>query len=254
MTRSAIVIVTYNRLAVLKETLARVKEFTEGSYDLIVADDGSSDGSADYCRELGIRVVTGPNRGIAGNKNRGLYAAMHYTPAEVIFLLEDDCWPDTQGWNTAWEAMTMRWNHVCYGPVKTWPPEYIHGGDGSVEDPFRSKYLTAQIIGVTRQAVERVGYLSPHFRGYGHEHAEWTFRFAHHGYFAMYDFVCCNSGLTLADAGTFYTKEDVENNGRIMNRLAAAHHKKRFQAPWKHYFDRRKFLAEIRNSLGDKKP
>jgi len=250
MTRTAIVLITYNRLPILKETLKRVHELTEGGYDLFVADDGSSDGSAEYCRSHNIKVVTGRNRGIAANKNRGLFAAMNYSAADVILLLEDDCQPDIWGWNQTWVAMTLRWQHVCFGPGTTWPAEYTHAGTGSVEDPYRTKFLTAQMIGVTRTAVNQVGYLSPYFKRYGHEHVEWTYRFAKHGYFPMDDFVCCNFGLALVDAGTFYTKKDVDTNGRIMKRLVSSHHKKRFQPPWKNVFHRRRFLTEIRNSLG----
>lgn len=250
MSDSAIVIITYNRLPILRETLLRVQKFTEGACDVIVADDGSTDGTEAYCRQLGFKVVTGTNRSIAGNKNRGLYAALHYTKADVILLLEDDCWPNTPGWNRHWEKMTRRWHHVCYGPVSSWPKEFIHAGDGTIENPYRSSYLTAQIIGVTREAIDRVGYLSPHFRGYGHEHAEWTFRFARQGFFAMHDFVCSNYGLELAESGTFYNKAEVEANGKVLQRLIKAHHKGRFQQPWKNFFDKRRFLTEIRQSLG----
>lgn len=249
MSRPAIVIITYSRLPILRETIAHVKEFTQGDYDLFVADDGSTDDSLAYCRQAGIKVVTGMNRGIAGNKNRGIYAAMHYTSAETILLLEDDCWPTTPGWNRHWETMAQRWHHVCYGPVSTWPKEFIHAGDGTVENPFRSSYLTAQMIAVSRTALNRVGYLSPHFRGYGHEHAEWTFRFSRFGYFPMHDFVCSNYGLELPDSGSFYNKKEVADNEKILMRLVKSHHKKRFQQPWRNFFDKRRFLGEIHRSL-----
>ena len=181
MRRLGIAIVTYNREKILAETISRIREFTTGEYDLVVSDDGSADGTVAYCRKNNIPCITAPNSGIAANKNRGIYALLHYFNADTILILEDDCQPEVRSWNEHWQSITERWQHVCYGPVSTWPKEVIKAGTGTIDDPYRMAQLTAQITGVTREALNKVGYLSPLFAGYGHEHVEWTRRFAQAG-------------------------------------------------------------------------
>ena len=71
--RVGIGIITCNRKDVLAETLARVRAHTTAPFTLAVADDGSTDGTADMVRSQNITLVTGRNMGIAWNKNRALF-------------------------------------------------------------------------------------------------------------------------------------------------------------------------------------
>lgn len=49
-------LVTYNRINYLKTCVERIQKFTTIPYALIVADDGSQDGTADWCNQNGIPV------------------------------------------------------------------------------------------------------------------------------------------------------------------------------------------------------
>jgi len=80
-------IVTRNRLAILRETIAELERLTTRPFTLVVADDGSDDGTANWVREAGTPLVTGPRRGCAWNKNRVLRHLATRTGAEVFFLL-----------------------------------------------------------------------------------------------------------------------------------------------------------------------
>lgn len=49
----SIIIPTYNRLSLLKEALASFVGLLDCSYEAVIVDDGSTDGTAEYLRTLG---------------------------------------------------------------------------------------------------------------------------------------------------------------------------------------------------------
>lgn len=87
------VIPTYNRLPLLMQAVESVRAQTFGDWELIVADDGSTDGSAEAVDGLGdprIRVLRLPHTGRpAAARNAGLAAARGEW---VAFLDSDDLW------------------------------------------------------------------------------------------------------------------------------------------------------------------
>jgi glycosyltransferase involved in cell wall biosynthesis len=93
----SVVIPTYNRLDFLKQALASVWAQTYKDYEIIVVDDGSTDGTADYLMSLGARVkaVHQENRGPAAARNLGV---KHAKGEYLAFLDSDDLW---QPWTLA---------------------------------------------------------------------------------------------------------------------------------------------------------
>src|SRR5690242_19355284 len=91
-------IITYNRKEALQKCLERIRSFTRTPYQLVVADDGSEDGSAEWARAQGISVVTGQRRGVVWNRNRALAYLHEWTTCDPILMLEDDAWPAEPGW------------------------------------------------------------------------------------------------------------------------------------------------------------
>ena len=84
-------IVTYNRKDILNDTIDRVRAFTrQPDAALVVADDGSTDGTLAMLRDKQVPVITGVNMGIAWNKNRALFLLSHMLDCETVILLEDD--------------------------------------------------------------------------------------------------------------------------------------------------------------------
>ncbi len=67
-----------------------------GSYEVIVVDDGSTDGTAEVAREHGAIVISQPNAGPAAARNRGAEAAR----GEILLFTDADCEP-TPGWIAA---------------------------------------------------------------------------------------------------------------------------------------------------------
>jgi glycosyltransferase involved in cell wall biosynthesis len=91
----SIIIPVYNRLRVVGRALASVFAQEVDDWELIVVDDGSADGSADYLAGLAaaeprLHLIRHPlNRGAPAARNTGLRAA---TGDYVAFLDSDDEW------------------------------------------------------------------------------------------------------------------------------------------------------------------
>lgn len=88
-----VVIPTWNRRALLAHAVASVRAQTYPRWELIVADDGSTDGTAEWVASLGdprVRLLALPRIGHAGRvRNRGVAAG---TGELVAFLDSDDVW------------------------------------------------------------------------------------------------------------------------------------------------------------------
>jgi glycosyltransferase involved in cell wall biosynthesis len=87
----SVVIPTFNRLGMLLEALGSVDAQTYRNYEIIVSDDGSTDGTLDYLRSVrpDIRVVEAGGKGAGGARNAGILAAK----GKYICLLDsDDLW------------------------------------------------------------------------------------------------------------------------------------------------------------------
>jgi glycosyl transferase family 2 len=87
----SVVIPTRNRLDFLKQAISSVWAQTYVDYEIIVVDDGSTDGSMDYVLSLGSRVTAlrQTNKGPGAARNLGAKRAVgHY----LAFLDSDDCW------------------------------------------------------------------------------------------------------------------------------------------------------------------
>lgn len=87
----SVIIPTHNRRALLERALASVLAQTQPPAEMIVIDDGSSDGTDTVvqARFPGVRYVWQPNRGVASARNRGMQEAHGEWFA---FLDSDDEW------------------------------------------------------------------------------------------------------------------------------------------------------------------
>lgn len=94
--RVSIIVPAYNRERYIGLTLESVRAQTFADWELVVFDDGSTDGTLGVAkryaeRDPRIRVAHGPNGGVAAARNRG-YAQTDPTTQFVIFLDSDDLW------------------------------------------------------------------------------------------------------------------------------------------------------------------
>ena len=127
-------IVTYNRKAILSDTINQVRALTrQPNAALVVADDGSTDGTLAMLRDKQVPVVTGVNMGIAWNKNRALFTLSHMLECETVILLEDDTMPNRSGWEAVWIQAAQRWGHVNF--AGDWMQQYFLSGSGHRRRP-----------------------------------------------------------------------------------------------------------------------
>jgi GT2 family glycosyltransferase len=87
----SIVIPTYNRLSLLQRTLASVRKQSNADFEVIIIDDGSTDGTREWLASNGEfpRVIKQSNRGPGAARNVGARAAQG---DYVAFLDSDDLW------------------------------------------------------------------------------------------------------------------------------------------------------------------
>jgi GT2 family glycosyltransferase len=98
----SVIIVNWNRRELLRASLASVSRQQGAEFEVIVVDNGSTDGSADLAeREFGCRVIRNPdNRGFCAANNQGIAAAR----GDFVALLNNDAEAEP-GWLAALRAV-----------------------------------------------------------------------------------------------------------------------------------------------------
>jgi GT2 family glycosyltransferase len=93
----SVVIVNWNRGALLRACLKSLRLQTAPPFETIVVDNGSDDGSPEIAREFGAKVICNPtNLGFCAANNQGISAAA----GEYVALLNNDAEAEP-GWLTA---------------------------------------------------------------------------------------------------------------------------------------------------------
>ncbi|WP_211746484.1 glycosyltransferase family 2 protein [Paenibacillus sp. Marseille-Q4541] len=93
---TSIIIPSFNGVALLKQCISSIKQYTEEPYEVIVVDNGSTDKTFDYCASQKIRFISLPeNRGFPAACNAGLRLAR----GDSLLLLNNDV-TVTRGWLT----------------------------------------------------------------------------------------------------------------------------------------------------------
>jgi GT2 family glycosyltransferase len=88
--RVSVIVCTHNGERTLPECLERLASLTYPDFEVIVVDDGSSDGSPDIARAHGVTLVQTEHRGLSFARNAGVARAN----GEIVAFLDDDAYPD----------------------------------------------------------------------------------------------------------------------------------------------------------------
>lgn len=96
--RFSIIVPIYNVELYLEECIKSVLQQTHTDYEIVLVNDGSTDGSILICQKLAemysnIRIVNRENGGLSAARNTGI---QHARGEYVIFLDSDDYWDDTE--------------------------------------------------------------------------------------------------------------------------------------------------------------
>lgn len=87
MKTTSIVIPTYNERHMLEECIQAIETYTDRPYEVVVVDNGSTDGTLEFCEGKSVTLVSLPqNRGFPEACNHGLMAAS----GEQLLLLNND--------------------------------------------------------------------------------------------------------------------------------------------------------------------
>lgn len=178
MPRTSIVILTLNELPVTKLCLESIAACTPEPHEIIVVDNGSSDGTVQHLRGRDVRLIANrENRGFAGGCNQGILAA----GGEHILLLNNDV-VVTPGWLGGLQAALQSAPRVgLSGPVSNCVsgPQLDPGASYStVEGLMKHAAARAEEAGgrvrpverlvgfcllLSREVVERIGLLDERF-------------------------------------------------------------------------------------------
>ncbi len=259
--RLGIAITTLNRRDMVMDLVTKIRALTAAPFDLVICDDGSSDGTVEALRERGEVVIGGTNRGIAWNKNRGIYYLMHSSRCEVVLLIDDDVAPVRHGWEREWITAAQIHGHVNYAhPVFD---SRITMGGKTAENPGMCSMISGCALVFDRYVLAQVGFMDPRFGRYGHEHTELTFRVIRAGYGAAiiqlpdgnhHLFKVIEGGLKALASDSLGSQAEAQANDRVM---AAVKHDMLYRHAWRDDEAQAKFLAEQDEALpapGQKRP
>jgi glycosyltransferase involved in cell wall biosynthesis len=224
--RLGIGVVTFNRKSHVLRTLEKVVAHTKCEYELVIVDDGSTDGSVDALAGQGYTIVTGANMGVCWNKNRALYHLREIAKCNVILLLEDDTFPIKDGWENVWIEAVINLGHV--GLAGAWFRERFTSGGGVAGNPYKSPVVSGQCTGFGENCLLEVGYFDTRFKGYGVGHAEHSVRCIRAGYGGemhrfndteSYVFYLINSDLQVTDPGGNRSPDQVARNQLVLHSI-----------------------------------
>jgi glycosyltransferase involved in cell wall biosynthesis len=168
----SVVVPLFNKRHTLRRCLESVLAQSERSFELIVIDDGSTDGSADVAATVGdprLRLVRQDNRGVSAARNRGIELAR---AGLIAFLDADDLWEP--GFLSAISVLARQFPDAALMATavgRCWldgRPDLLIGvrspgpaGGVLVEDYFRTAregdFISASNVCIRRRALEQCG-------------------------------------------------------------------------------------------------
>jgi GT2 family glycosyltransferase/acetyltransferase-like isoleucine patch superfamily enzyme/2-polyprenyl-3-methyl-5-hydroxy-6-metoxy-1,4-benzoquinol methylase/Flp pilus assembly protein TadD/glycosyltransferase involved in cell wall biosynthesis len=234
---TSIIILTYNQLKHTKLCLQSIEEHTPQPHELILVDNGSTDGTLDYLQEYAnlhhnVRVIANKkNLGFAAGNNQGLSVAN----GSYVLLLNNDT-VVAEGWLARMLSVFERFSNVgIVGPVTnniSGPQQVKEATYNSLEEmhPFAKQRSSAHIgetiesfrvVGfcllAKREVIDRIGGLDEQFGSGNFEDDDFCLRAAAAGYkarIAQDAFIHHTGSQTFKGAGINY-QQSLERNWKI---------------------------------------
>ena len=168
----SVVVCTYNGRRTIRDTCEALLKLEYSNFEVIVIDDGSTDGAVDIAREYGFNVTSTPNRGLSNARNSGIEIAT----GEIVAYIDDDAYPDPH-WLTYLATSFTDDSYVGAGGPNIAPPgdgliaECIANALGGPMHVLLSDRVAEHIPGCNmafrKAALEAVGGFDPQFRSAG---------------------------------------------------------------------------------------
>jgi GT2 family glycosyltransferase len=117
--RVSVAVCSYNGARTIRDCFEGLRRLDYPNFEVIVVDDGSTDGTAAIAHEYGFRVVSRENRGLSAARNAGMQEAT----GEIVAYIDDDACPDPH-WLTYLAAtfMGMGSDYAAVGGPNIAPP------------------------------------------------------------------------------------------------------------------------------------
>ncbi|MBT0653155.1 glycosyltransferase family 2 protein [Geobacter luticola] len=207
--RVVIIILNWNGKDDTSECLESLNALTYSNYEIIVVDNGSTDGSQRYIKEKYPQVLlmeTGQNLGFTGGNNRGITAALQKN-ADYVLLLNNDTVVDGQFLDELVFAGESRKDVGILNPKIYYYDEprllWYAGGNisllqglsrhfgfqeidhGQYDTTREVNFITGCAFLIKREVIEKIGPLDDNFFCYS-EDADWSLRAIKAGYKGLY--------------------------------------------------------------------
>ena len=170
----------YNRLDNLPKIIEAVKKTTPERTKIVVADDGSDGDVSAITKKYNVILIQGPNKGVAYNKNRVLYALKK---CHFIAILEDDLYPTESGWFNQYETATVLSDihHWCRVQDKNKEipenvPEFTSFLSQNNLTPIYGSSPRGDLTFISSRVITQVGGFDKRFKGAGYAHGSWSNR------------------------------------------------------------------------------
>jgi glycosyltransferase involved in cell wall biosynthesis len=186
----SVVIPTYNRISSLQQNLASLTAMEYSDFEIIVVNDGSTDGTDRYLAELNaggkILSITGTHAGPAAARNAGIAAAS----GEWIAFTDDDCTVPPSWLQRLEEATRSSGANIVGGSVvnalqgcffSELSQEMANYYVATLQRRGRSEFLTSNNISYRTSALRTAGGFDHRFRFAGGEERDLNRRILSHG-------------------------------------------------------------------------
>ncbi|MDX2034604.1 MAG: glycosyltransferase [Blastocatellia bacterium] len=251
--RVSVVIPVYNGAKTIARTIERLFEQTLRPCEIVIVDDGSTDGTADALARFGerIRVVRKANGGPASARNAGVRAA----EGAFIAFTDSDCLPD-QDWLRHLLAGFDREELAGVGGIvrgvdATLTGQYVDAIrllDPQADETGEIPYLITANACFRREALLRAGLFDERFRKPGGEEPELCARIRRLGY----RFAAAESAVVLhhhrqTPGSLFRTLTNYGEGLFLFSQISPEH---RIERPWRVLLRRAVALRSIFTRVG----
>ena len=202
--KASVIILSWNGIEYLENCLDAVLSQDYADLEIIVVDNGSSDGSADFVAEHypQIQLIRNErNLGFASGNNIGLRAA----EGNVLVLLNQDTVPRSNWLSGLMD--TLKVPEIGIAGCKLLYPDgtlqhaggHLYGSrgesghighhapdNGRLDDPADVEFVTGAALAIARTALEQIGYLDENFTPAYYEDLDWCYRARAAGFRVVY--------------------------------------------------------------------